>query len=105
MIAAVGAKGAVSEALSYKAQVFLIWYDKTGNILTGAGKPGAGTPITEDYAGTTVDLQLAYKFSPNFSTYIIGSTFLPGDGIKDQLATTADDTYAYLASLGLVWTY
>jgi len=30
---------------------------------------------------------------------------VPGDGIKDQLASTADDTPAQLASLGLVWTY
>jgi hypothetical protein len=102
-IIAVGSKGAVSEAFSYKAQVFLIWYDETRNIPVGTGQTVAQV---DDYAGTTVDLQLAYKFSPNFSTYIIGSTFLPGDGIKQQLnAVTSDDTYAYLASLGLVWTY
>ena len=100
-IIAVGSKGEVTPAFSYKAQVFLIWYDKTENIPVGAGKT---VTKVDDYAGTTVDVQLTYKFSPNFSTYIIGSTFLPGDGIKDQLAVTADDTYAYLASLGLVWT-
>jgi len=61
--------------------------------------------VSHDYAGTTFDLQLSYKFSPNFSTYFIYSTFVPGDGIKDQLATTADDTPAQVASLGLVWTY
>jgi hypothetical protein len=105
MIAALGAKGSLSDALSYKVQGFMIWYDKKNNVLIGAGKPGAGTSITDDYAGTVFDLQLSYKFSPNFSTYVIGSTFLPGDGIKDQLANTADDTPAYLASLGLVWTY
>ena len=104
MIAALGAKGAVSEALSYKAQVFMIWYDQTRNIPIGAGKAGTVTEV-DDYAGTTFDLQLSYKFSPNFSTYFIYSTFVPGDGIKDQLATTADDTPAYLASLGLVWSY
>jgi hypothetical protein len=102
MIAALGAKGAVSEALSYKAQVFLIWYDQTKNLPVGAGK---SISEVDDYAGTTFDLQLSYKFSPNFSTYLIYSTFVPGDGIKDQLATTADDTPAQLASLGLVWTY
>jgi len=102
MIIAFGSKGAISEPLSYKAQVFLIWYDQTKNIPVGLGKT-----VTEvdDYAGTTFDLQLSYKFSPNFSTYFIYSTFVPGDGIKDQLATTADDTPAMLASLGLVWTY
>jgi len=105
MIAALGAKGAISDPLSYKAQIFMIWYDKKNNVLIGAGKPGAGTPITDDFAGTVFDLQLSYKFSPNFSTYFIYSTFVPGDAIKDQLANTADDTPAYLASLGLVWTY
>jgi len=99
---ALGAKGAISEPLSYKAQVFLIWFDKTGNIPVGAGKTVSSV---DKYAGTTFDLQLSYKFSPNFSTYFIYSTFVPGDGIKDQLATTADDTPAQLASLGLVWTY
>jgi hypothetical protein len=103
MIIAFGSKGEITPAFSYKAQAFLIWYDKTNNILVGAGQ---GVTEVDDYAGTTVDLQLAYKFSPNFSTYIIGSAFVPGDGIKQQLAAaTADDTFAYLASLGLVWTY
>jgi len=103
MIIALGSKGAISEPLSYKAQIFMIWYDKTNNI-----SPGAGQTVAEvdDYAGTTFDLQLSYKFSPNFSTYFIYSTFVPGDGIKQQLAvTTADDTPAQLASLGLVWSY
>jgi hypothetical protein len=102
MIAALGAKGELSPALSYKVQGFMVWYDQTKTIPVGAGKT-----VTEvdDYAGTVFDLQASYKFSPNFSTYFIYSTFLPGDGIKDQLATTADDTPAYLASLGLVWSY
>jgi hypothetical protein len=101
LIVAVGSKGAISPALSYKAQVFAIWYDETNNI-TNVRNPG--TKI-DDYAGTTVDAQLSYKFSPNFSTFIIGSTFIPGDGIKDQIPSADDDTFAYLASLGLVWTY
>jgi hypothetical protein len=102
MIVAFGSKGAVSEALSYKAQIFLIWYDQTQNIPVGAGKT-----VTEvdDYAGTTFDLELAYKFAKNFSTAFIYSTFVPGDGIKDQLSTSADDTPAQLATLKLVWSY
>jgi hypothetical protein len=101
LIVAFGSKGEISPALSYKAQVFAIWYNETNNI---ANVRNPGTEV-DDYAGTTVDAQLSYKFSPNFSTYIIGSTFLPGDGIKDQIPAAADDTFAYLASLGLVWTY
>jgi hypothetical protein len=102
LIAAFGSKGALSDALSYKAQVFLIWYDQTGNI-----SPGAGQTVTEvdDYAGTTFDLQLKYDFSKNFSTTFIYSAFVPGDGIKQQLATTADDTFAQLGTLQLAWTY
>jgi hypothetical protein len=99
---AIGAKGAISEPLSYKAQVFMIWFDKTGNIPVGAGKTVSSV---DKYAGTTFDLQVVYKFSNNFSTNFIYSTFVPGDGIKDQLSTLADDTPAMLASLGLVWTY
>jgi hypothetical protein len=102
LIVAFGSKGALSDALSYKAQVFLIWYDQTENI-----SPGAGQTVTEvdDYAGTTFDLQLTYKFAKNFSTTFIYSAFAPGDGIKDQLATTADDTIAQLGTLQLVWAY
>src|SRR3990172_8685685 len=59
MIVALGAKGAVSEALSYKAQVFMIWFDKTNN-LTNLKTPGTKV---DDYAGTTFDLHLSYKFS------------------------------------------
>jgi hypothetical protein len=102
MILALGAKGAISEPLSYKVQAFMIWYEQTENIPRGAGKTVAEV---DDYAGTTIDLQLAYKFSPNFSTSLILSAFVPGDGIKDQLASTADDTFARLASLGFNWTY
>ena len=102
MIVAFGAKGAISEPLSYKAQVFLIWYDQTENIPVGAGKT---VSKVDDYAGTTFDLQLKYAFSKNFYTSLIYSAFVPGDGIKDQLDTTADDTMAQLASLTLGWSY
>jgi hypothetical protein len=95
MILAVGAKGAVSEQFSYKAQVFGIWFDETANL---------GTSV-DDYAGTTFDLQLKYDFSKNFSATYIGSVFLPGDGIKDQQPAGADDTFASVNTLQLVWTY
>jgi hypothetical protein len=99
-ILALGAKGSVND-FSYKAQTFLIWYDKTNNLAPGAGK----TVQPDKYAGTTFDLQLMYAFSKNFSANYIYSMFLPGDGIKDQLATTADDTYASLHTVNFVWTY
>jgi hypothetical protein len=104
-IIAVGAKGSLDDFvknLSYKAQVFGIWWDKTGNLARGAGK-SAGS--VDKYAGTTVDLNLKYDFSKNFSASYIFSAFLPGDGIKDQQAITADDTFASLHTVNLLWTY
>jgi len=104
-IIALGAKGSLDDFVknfSYKVQAFYIKYDKTGNLVKGAGKPAGAV---DKYAGTTADLQLMYAFSPNFSANYIFSAFFPGDGIKDQLATTADDTFASLHTLNLVWTY
>ena len=103
-VIAAGAKGEVSPALSYKAQVFLIWYDKTGNLNF---KPGT-TERVDKYAGTTADLLLKYAFSKNFSATYIGSVFVPGDGIKDQvkaLDPNADDTFAMLHTMQLAWSY
>jgi hypothetical protein len=100
-----GTKGDLSDhvaGLSYKAQAMLIWYDKTDNLTVGAGKPAAKV---DDYAGTTIDLQLRYALSKNFSISPIVSAFIPGDGIKDQLPATADDTFAWLATANLTWVY
>jgi hypothetical protein len=104
-IIAVGAKGSLDDFvknLSYKAQVFGIWFDQTENLSVGAGKT---VSKVDTYAGTTVDLNLKYDFSKNFSASYIFSAFLPGDGIKDQQATTADDTFASLHTVNLLWTY
>jgi hypothetical protein len=95
MILAVGAKGAISEQFSYKAQVFGVWFDKTENF-------GANV---DDYAGTSADILLKYDFSKNFSATYIGSVFVPGDGIKDQQPAGADDTFASVNTVQLVWTY
>ena len=102
MILAVGAKGSISEQFSYKAQLFGIWFDQTKNLPVGAGKT-----ITEvdDYAGTSFDLLLKYAFDKNFSVTYIGSVFLPGDGIQDQQPAGADDTFASVNTVQLVWTY
>jgi hypothetical protein len=102
MILALGAKGALNEQFSYKAQVFGIWFDETNNLSMGAGKP-AGDPDT--FAGFTTDVMLKYDFSKNFSTSYIFSAFFPGDGIKDQQPITADDTFASLHTVNLIWTY
>jgi hypothetical protein len=101
---ALGAKGDLGDlakGLSYKAQVFGIWYDKTDNLTPGAGK----TNKPDTYAGTTFDLLLKYDFSKNFYASYILSLFAPGDGIKDQQPTTANDTLASVNTVNLVWTY
>ena len=99
---AIGAKGSLDDFVknfSYKVQAFYIRYDKVGNLV----KTGGGT--VDKYVGTTADVQLLYAFSPNFSANYIFSAFFPGDGIKDQLASTAESTFASLHTLNLVWTY
>ena len=104
-IVAVGAKGTLDDFvknLSYKAQVFGIWFDKTENLSVGAGKT---VSKVDTFAGTTFDLNLKYDFSKNFSASYIFSAFLPGDGIKDQQPITADDTFASLHTVNLLWTY
>jgi len=98
---AIGTKGdlaGIIDNLSYKTQVFFIWYDATDN-LVNVKNPGDDV---DDYAGTTFDLQLKYELSKNFAVDYIFSTFIPGDGIQDQV--DADDN-AYTNCLTLAWTY
>jgi len=100
-ILAFGTKGALASVapnLSYKAQLFMIWFDETSN-LVNAKNPGQKV---DDYAGTTVDLQLKYAFNQNFSMDYILSTFVPGDGIQDQ--TNSNDS-AYVNTLSMNWAY
>jgi hypothetical protein len=103
---AVGARGDLGDFvpnLSYKAQLFYIMYDQTEN-LTNTANPGSKV---DDYVGTTVDVQLKYAFSKEFAIDYIGSVFLPGDGIKDQVntPTSQNDTFAQAHTLTFAWTY
>jgi predicted porin len=100
MLLAFGAKGDLSsmvDKLSYKTQIFMIWYDETDN-LKNIKNPGTDV---DDYAGTTFDLQLKYALDKNFSVDYIFGVFVPGDGIEDQYG---DDT-AMTNCLSLSWTY
>nr|WP_320114392.1 hypothetical protein [uncultured Desulfuromonas sp.] len=100
IIAAVGAKGDLSamvDKLSYKTQVFFIWYDETDN-LVNIKNPGEDV---DDYAGTTFDLQLKYALDKNFSIDYIFGVFVPGDGIED----TEGDDVAMTNCLTLAWSY
>lgn len=100
-ILAFGTKGAlasVSPKLSYKAQVFMIWFDETNNLVNAKN---SGQKV-DDYAGTTVDVQLKYAFHKNFSMDYIFSTFVPGDGIQDQ--TDSNDNI-FVNTLSMNWTF
>ncbi|MFU8856747.1 MAG: hypothetical protein ACNA8S_07030 [Deferrisomatales bacterium] len=101
LLYALGASGdlsALAPGLSYKTQAFFIFYDKTDN-LVNVRNPGKKV---DDYAGTTFDFQVRYALSKNFSMGYIFSTFVPGDGIRDQV--DANDP-AYVNSLTFAWAY
>jgi len=98
---AVGSSGslaAISPKLSYHAQVFAMWYDTTAGLEV---LPGAKADVAT-YAGTEVDAEIKWQFNENFSSRLVGSVFVPGQGVKD--ATGADDVGG-LGMLELLWTY
>ena len=100
ILAAIGAKGDLSsvvDKLSYKTQVFFIWYDETDNLVNAKDS----SKDVDDYAGTTFDLQLKYALDKNFSIDYIFGVFVPGDGIEDQYG----DDVAMTNCLTLAWTY
>jgi hypothetical protein len=99
-VIALGAKGDLSRwvnKLSYKTQVFMIWYDETDN-LNNIKNPGEKV---DDYAGTTFDLHLNYALDENFTVGYIFGIFAPGDGIEDQYG----DDPAMTNCVSLVWSY
>ncbi|MFO7831479.1 MAG: hypothetical protein R6V18_05785, partial [Desulfuromonadaceae bacterium] len=98
-VIALGAKGDLSRwvnKLSYKTQMFMIWYDETDNLSNKNTEEKV-----DDYAGTTFDLQLKYAVDENFSLGYIFGVFVPGDGIEDQYG---DDT-AMTNCISMVWSY
>jgi hypothetical protein len=99
-VIALGAKGDLSSLvnkLSYKTQMFMIWYDETDN-LNNIKNPGEKV---DDYAGTTFDLQLNYALDEHFTVGYIFGVFVPGDGIEDQYG----DDPAMTNCVSLVWSY
>jgi len=100
IVAALGAKGdlsSIADKLSYKTQVFMIWYDETDNL----NQLDGSTKDVDDYAGTTFDFQLKYALDANFSIDYIFGVLVPGDGLEDQYG---DDT-AMTNCLTLSWKY
>ncbi|SDE49782.1 hypothetical protein [Desulfuromonas thiophila] len=99
-IVAVGARGDLSDfvdKLSYKTQVFFIWYDETDNL---NNKKNPAKKV-DDYAGTTFDLQLSYALDEHFTIGYIFGIFQPGSGIEDQFG----DDPALTNCVSLAWTY
>lgn len=97
---AVGARGDLSDwidKLSYKTQVFFIWYDQTDNL---NNKKNPGKKV-DRYAGTTFDLQLSYALNEHFNVGYIFGIFQPGSGLKDQFGNDP----AITNCLALTWTY
>lgn len=64
-----------------------------------------GGPSVDDVAGTVVAVQLKYDFTKEFAIDYIGSAFVPGDGIEDQLSPTADSAIAQAHTLTLAWAF
>jgi hypothetical protein len=98
---AVGFGGDLSEFLpkvSYKAQAFFIQYDETKN-LANVKTPGEKV---DQYAMTTVDVQLKYDIAKNFQIDYIFSMLLPGAGLQDQI--DADDP-AMIHAATLAWNF
>lgn len=109
---AVGAKGDLGDFvknLSYKAQVFYVMYDKTDNLVktaAGATQPAwNGGPKVDSVAGTVVAVQVKYDFTKEFAIDYIGSAFVPGAGIEDQLSPTAKAATAQAHTLTLAWAF
>jgi hypothetical protein len=104
-----GDLGAVLRNVTYKAQVFYILYDKTDNLVnTASGATAAawqGGPKVDKVVGTELDVQVAYRFSKEFSVDYIGSALFPGKGIKDQLLPNASAATAQAHTLTLFWSF
>lgn len=94
----VGAKGVLSEKLSYKGQVMYFSF--------------AETDALEDFYGRDIDDEVGFEFDLNFNYKInkhftIGNTlavFMPGDSIEDRLGEGHDEV-AIMDTIELKWSF
>lgn len=103
LLLALGSSGnlaSISPKLSYKGQVFFIWYDETGAL---EALPNARSNV-DDYAATVFDVQFKYQYNQHFSTRFVGSTVIPGDGIEDATGGAGTDN-AYSGMIEFAWNY
>lgn len=93
-----GAKGALSEQVSYKTQIMYFAYEETGAI-----EQVYGTSI-DDEVGIEFDLQVTYTFSKHFSLGNVFAVFLPGDGIEDRLGSDYDEP-GFIDTIEMIWKF
>jgi hypothetical protein len=95
-----GLKGVLTEEISYKTQLLHFSLAKTDNFtkINNSNKH-----ISSD-VGWEYDLQLTYKFSPNFSLGNVVSVFMPGDSVKDRLGKDYDAT-AVMDTIEMNWAF
>ena len=96
----VGARGALNEKLSYKAQAMYFAFAEEAN-LTNVVNPGQEV---DDEVGFELDLQLTYKFNNHFSIGNVLSAFFPGDGVTDRLGEDYDET-GFINTIELIWKF
>ena len=93
-----GARGVLSEKLSYKTQLMHFSFAEESNVAA----VGGGT--ADDEVGLEFDLQLTYKFSNHFSIGNVIAVFMPGDAIEDRFGPDYDSTMI-LDTVEIVWTF
>ena len=93
-----GAKGAISEKLSYKTQAMYFMFEEDGALEKTAKKS-----ISND-VGLELDLQLTYKFNSHFSIGNVVSVFFAGDSIQDRLGKDYDTT-AVMDTIEMIWNF
>jgi len=94
----IGARGCLTDQLSYKTQVMYFAFEEQGALEQVAGKS------IDDEVGIEADLQLTYSFNPHFSIGNVIAVFFPGDGVEDRLGPAFDET-AYVDTIELTWQF
>lgn len=96
----IGARGALSEKLSYKAQAMYFQFAEESN-LTNVVNPGRDV---DDEVGLELDLQITYQFNNHFSIGNVIAAFIPGDGVTDRLGEDYDET-GFIDTIELTWKF
>lgn len=93
-----GARGSITEPLSYKTQIMYFMFEEEKALEKSLGRS------IDDEVGIEFDLNLTYKFGPHFSLGNTLAVFFPGDSVEDRLGSDFDET-AILDTIELVWQF